>query len=48
MEDELGGTSSLHRREVHEGFRWGGLKENDHLKDLEAKLIIFLKMIIKK
>jgi hypothetical protein len=37
----------MHRREVHEEFRWGSLKESDNLKDLEVKLMIFFKRVIK-
>jgi len=48
LEDEIGEASSMRRREMHEKFRWGSLKESDHLKDLEVKLVIFLKRIIKE
>jgi hypothetical protein len=41
LEDEIGEASSMCRREMHEDFQWGSLKESDHWKDLEVKLMIF-------
>jgi hypothetical protein len=36
------------RREIHTDFWWGNLKENDHLKDLDLKGSIIIKLMLKK
>jgi hypothetical protein len=33
--------------EVHTGFRWGDLRERDHLKDVRVDGMIILKLIFK-
>jgi hypothetical protein len=36
------------RGEVHASFRWGGLRERDHLKDLDVDGRLILKLILNK
>ena len=43
----MGASCGTYRRETHKGFRWGNLKEKDHLKDLDVDGRTVLRDILK-
>jgi hypothetical protein len=42
--NDMGGASGKYGEEVHAGFRWGNLKEGDHLEDPCVDGMIILKL----
>ena len=41
--NEMGGTCSTYRREVHTGIWWGNVEERDHMEDLITDKRMILK-----
>jgi hypothetical protein len=45
--NKMGGACSTYGGEVHIWFRWGNLRERDHLEELGVDVRIILKWIFK-
>jgi hypothetical protein len=46
--NEMGGAGSMYGGEVYTGFRWGNLRERDHLEDPGVDGRIILKWIFRE
>jgi len=44
---DIGGACSTYRGEIRAGFRWGNMREGDHLEDLDIEQGIIVKLILK-
>jgi hypothetical protein len=44
----MGGACSTYGGEMYTGFRWGNVRERDHLEDPDVDVTIILRWIFRK